>query len=94
MRYSDAFSEWLLQGSSLVSTEIEKSLYDLFDLCRKDVFADTERLEREIATSQEEWRLKALPLGVDSGNEVVLGLSKATLKVWQLAVSTTLLKIF
>jgi|GEM_PF-2586252 len=72
MRYSGAFSEWLLQGSSLVSMEIEKSLYDLFDLCRKDVFADTERLEREIATSQEEWRLKALPLGVDSGNEVVL----------------------
>lgn len=67
-----AVSAWLRQGSYLASTEIEKSLHDLFDLCRKNVFADTERLEREIATSQEEWRLKALPLGVDSGNEVVL----------------------
>jgi type I restriction-modification system DNA methylase subunit len=63
---------WKSQNPPVLSSSIEEALYNLFDLCRKEVFADTKRLEQEIAISQEEWQAKALPLGTGSGNEAVL----------------------
>ncbi|MBV9688758.1 MAG: N-6 DNA methylase [Ktedonobacteraceae bacterium] len=66
-----AILDWQRNASTL-SPSFERSLYDLFDLCRKESFADIQRLEREIATSFEEWHHKALPLGIGSGNEAIL----------------------
>ncbi len=67
-----AIHNWQNRNEQQFSPAIEKQLHDLFDLCRKDAFADTERLERELGTSLEEWQAQALPLGIGSGNESVL----------------------
>ncbi len=67
-----AILDWLHLDSSALSPSVEKSLYDLFDLCRKEAFADTHRLEQEIGTDLEEWYAQALPLGTGSGNEAAL----------------------
>jgi type I restriction enzyme M protein len=56
----------------VMSTSFEKSLHDLFDLCRKESFSNLQRLEQEIGKSLEEWQWQALPLGTGSGNETVL----------------------
>ncbi|HZS75294.1 MAG TPA: N-6 DNA methylase [Ktedonobacteraceae bacterium] len=62
--------KWL-NGQSL-SPAYEKALHDLFDLCHKSSFADTQRIEREIGTDLDEWLAQALPLGTGKGNESVL----------------------
>ena len=67
-----AIRDWQSNNGQQLSFPIEKQLHDLFDLCRKDAFADLQRLERELGTSLEEWRAQALPLGIGSGNEFVL----------------------
>lgn len=67
-----AIHDWQNHNAQQLSSPIEKQLHDLFDLCRKDGFADTQRLERELGTSLEEWQSQALPLGIGAGNEVVL----------------------
>ena len=67
-----AIRDWQSHNAQQLSSPIEKQLHNLFDLCRKDTFADTQRLERELGTSLEEWQAQALPLGVGSGNEFVL----------------------
>lgn len=67
-----AIHDWQNHNAQQLSSPIEKQLHHLFDLCRKDSFADTQRLERELGINLEEWQLQALPLGVGSGNEVVL----------------------
>ncbi len=66
-----AILDWR-RDASTVSPLFERPLYNLFDLCRRASFADMQRLEREIATSFEEWHHKALPLGMGSGNEAIL----------------------
>ncbi|MBV9258210.1 MAG: N-6 DNA methylase [Ktedonobacteraceae bacterium] len=63
---------WKSQEPPVLPSSIEKALYDLFELSRREVFSDTARLERDIAISQEEWQSRALPLGTGSGNETLL----------------------
>lgn len=67
-----AIRDWQSHQAQQLSSPIEKQLHDLFDLCRKDSFADTQRLEHELGINLEEWQSQALPLGIGSGNEVVL----------------------
>ena len=67
-----AIREWQSNNPPALSPPVEKSLHDLFDLCRRESFADSQRLEREIGTNLEEWHAQALPLGTGSGNEAVL----------------------
>lgn len=67
-----AIQAWQSRNPPALSPSIEKSLHDLFDLCRKESFTDTQRLEQEIGTNLEEWQAQALPLGTGSDNEVVL----------------------
>jgi type I restriction enzyme M protein len=67
-----AIRDWHNHNTQQLSPSIEKQLHNLFDLCRKDTFADTQRLERELGTNLEEWQAQALPLGTGSGNESVL----------------------
>ncbi len=64
--------DWRSHNLPELSPSNEKSLHDLFDLCRKESFTDMQRLEHEMATSIEEWHAQALPLGTGSGNEGVL----------------------
>jgi len=64
--------DWRSHNPPELSPSNEKSLHDLFDLCRKESFTDMQRLEHEMATSIEEWHTQALPLGTGSGNEGVL----------------------
>lgn len=67
-----AIRDWQSHDLQQLSSPAEKQLHNLFDLCRKDSFADTQRLEHELGTSLEEWQAQSLPLGVGSGNEKVL----------------------
>jgi type I restriction enzyme M protein len=67
-----SIQDWHGHTPPALSTSIEKSLHDLFDLCRKESFSDLQRIEQEIGKSLEEWQWQALPLGTGSGNEAVL----------------------
>ena len=74
-----AIREWN-DGASVLSDSdsdsdsdyAERALRDLFDLCRKASFSDSERIERELAVDPDTWQRTALPLGTGSGNEPVL----------------------
>jgi type I restriction enzyme M protein len=67
-----AIRAWQARHSQTLTPAFEKPLHDLFDLCRKESFADTQRLERELGSDLEEWQAQALPLGDGSGKEKVL----------------------
>jgi type I restriction enzyme M protein len=67
-----AIRDWQGHTPPAVSPSVEKSVHDLFDLCHKQSFSDSQRLEQEIGKSLEEWQWQALPLGTGSGNETVL----------------------
>src|SRR5262249_21329903 len=48
---------------------------------RKETFADWQRLEREIATELEEWKVQALPVGANEANqELLVGAVKTLLQ--------------
>lgn len=66
---STAVREWSRNDPPDLPDGLEKALHDLFDLCRKESFTDPQRLEREIATTVEQWQRQALPLGTGEGNE-------------------------
>ena len=67
-----AIREWRLTTPPTLSEQNEKALLTLFDLCRKESFTESQRLEREVATTLEVWQQLALPLGTGSGNETTL----------------------
>jgi type I restriction enzyme M protein len=67
-----AIQEWQSHNPPALSPSIEKSLHDLYELCRKEAFADTKQLEGQIGISLAEWQKQALPLGTGSGNETAL----------------------
>lgn len=72
-----AIREWTDGASALSDSDsdsdyTERALRDLFDLCRKASFSDSERIERELAVDPDTWQRTALPLGTGSGNEPVL----------------------
>lgn len=67
-----ALAQWTSSNPPAVSEAAEKSLVDLFDLCRKEAFTTTQRLEQELALDLEEWQRQALSLGTGHNNERVL----------------------
>lgn len=67
-----AIMEWQRHQPPVLPSSIEKALHDLFDLCHKAAFTDTQLLEGKIGTSLSEWQQQALPLGAGSGNEIAL----------------------
>ncbi len=67
-----AILEWRNNNPPRLSPSTEKLFHGLFDLCHKESFTNTQRLEQEIGTSFEQWHAQALPLGTGRGNEAVL----------------------
>jgi type I restriction enzyme M protein len=64
-----AIREWADSGQSALSPAVERSLNDLYDLCRRSAFTDAKRLEDEIAISPQVWQQRALALGEDAATE-------------------------
>ncbi len=67
-----AIIEWRRNEPHTLPPSLEKSLRDLFDLCRKESFTDPQRLEHELAMDLDEWQFYTLPLGKGIGNESTL----------------------
>jgi len=67
-----AITEWQHYDPPTLPAHLEKSLYNLFDLCHKSTFTEPQRLEQKIATDFEEWQFNALPLGTNKNYEITL----------------------
>ncbi|HVB26193.1 MAG TPA: N-6 DNA methylase [Ktedonobacteraceae bacterium] len=67
-----AIREWRSSQPPSLSPPVEKSLHDLYDMFRKEVFTDPQRLENDLGCSLEEWQAQALPLGTGAGYETAL----------------------
>ena len=67
-----ALAVWNEDAPERLPEAMRQAVADLFTLFRKSAFTDPARLEREIATSLEEWERQALPLGAGGGHERVL----------------------
>lgn len=68
-----AIREWTANPvASALSPATTQSLQNLFDLYQRANFSSLERIERELALDELEWRKQAQPLGTGEDNEGVL----------------------
>ncbi len=76
-----ALREWESGGAEGLASSTKQAVLILWDQFRRETFADWERLEREVATEQQDWELQALPVGANAGNqELLVGAVKALLQ--------------